>query len=331
MLSSLGLLALVWLLVPQWGLLGLVWAQIGQGAAMLLLGWGLLRRELPALPRLKLVWDASLFREMFRYGFSFQLITLLGMLLDPVSKALMTLFGGLSATAYYEMANRMVGQLRALLVAANQAVVPKIAGLHERAPGEIGRMYAENYRVMFFMSLPLYTAVAMLAPLAGEFWIGHYEERFVLFAALFSLAYWINTLAAPAYFVNLGTGRLGWNVAGTVVTTVANAVLGYLLGTLAGGTGVAWGGVLATMTGSGLLLLGYHRDHRISCAGLLPGESRWLLLACSLGLAAAWAVQDRGGLAGLVCLAVIAPAFWVHPLRQRLHERFVLAFSTSGR
>lgn len=336
MAASALLLGLTWVFVPGHGLVGLAWAQIGQGVAMLCGGWVLLRRELPSLPLIRLKWNFLLFREMFRYGLNFQAITLLGMLVDPITKALMTKFGGLSAMAYFEMANRMVAQFRALLVAANQVMVPRIAELHENAPDEIGKVYSEAYRATFFLSLPLYAGVAAVAPLVGELWIGHYESGFVVYAVLMAAAYWFNTLVGPAYFVNLGTGALRWNTWSFAVTAVLNAVLGYLFGAILGGAGVAWGYVFATLAGSSLIVLGYSRDHRMPLATLLPGESKGLLLACCIGLALGWFAFDALGafagplvqtaLSAVICLAVIVPVFWIHPLRERIHSRLALAF-----
>ncbi len=336
MAASALLLGLTWLFVPGHGLIGLAWAQIGQGVLMLCGGWLLLRRELPSLPLIKLGWNYRLFREMFRYGFNFQAATILGMLVDPVTKALLTKFGGLSAMAYFEMANRMVAQFRALLVAANQVVVPRVAALHEKAPEEIGNVYTDSYRATFFLSLPLFASVAAVAPLVGELWIGHYENGFVVYAALMAAAYWFNTLAGPAYFVNLGTGSLRWNTWSFVMTAALNVVLGYLLGAIMGGAGVAWGYVIATIAGSSLIVLGYLRDQHMPLATLLPGESRRLLLACCIGPVLGWFAFDALGafagplaqaaLSAVTCLAVIVPIFWIHPLRERIRSRLALAF-----
>lgn len=335
MAASALLLGLTWLFVPRHGLVGLAWAQIGQGVLMLCGGWLLLRRELPSLPLIRLKWNSQLFREMFRYGFNFQAITILGMLVDPITKALMTKFGGLGAMAYFDMANRMVAQFRALLVSANQVMVPRVAALHENAPDEIRKVYSDSYRATFFLSLPLYAGVAAVAPLIGELWIGHYENGFVVYAALMAVTYWFNTLVGPAYFVNLGTGALRWNTWSFAMTAVLNVVLGYLFGAIMGGTGVAWGYVIATMAGSSLIVLGYLRDHHMPLATLLPSESKRLLLACCIGLALGWLVFDALGafagplvqaaLSAVTCLVVIVPIFWIHPLRESIRSRLALA------
>lgn len=333
MLSSVLLLMLAWLLVPRWGLIGLAWAQIGQAVATLLGSWVLLRGEVPSLSLSRRNWNFSRLREMFRYGFNFQVISIFGMLVDPVIKALMTKFGGLTPMAYFEMANRMVAQFRALPIAANQVVVPQVATLHENAPEDIGKVYLDSYRAIFFLALPMYAGLVAVAPLVSELWIGHYEQDFVTYAALVTMAYLINTLAGPAYFVNLGTGHLRWNTWSFVVTAALNGMLGYWLGSALGGTGVVWGYALGTVAGSALVIVGYHRDQGMPFTLMLPAESRALLMACCLGLAATWISFDflgtlmgplaQAALSSAACAAVILPMLWVHPLGERIRSGLV--------
>jgi O-antigen/teichoic acid export membrane protein len=330
MIASLLLLLMTWLLVPVWGLIGMAWAQMVQGAGLLLMGWLALRHELPGL---RMRWSGRLFREMFHYGFNFQVMSLFGLLVDPVSKALMAKFGGLSATAYYEMANRMVAQFRALLVAANQAVVPQVADLHERAPDEIGSLYRDAYRTIFFLSLPIYSGVIAIAPLASVVWIGSYEAQFVTYAALLVLAYWMNALAGPAYFVNLGTGHLRWCTLSTVVMALLNALLGAGLGLLLGGVGVALGAALAIIIASLLIVFDYHRRHRLRLLDLIPRESMPLFMVCCLSLASGLVLLQgmetelagRMAAGGALVLGVILSVCWKHPLREKIQRRLLSA------
>ena len=336
MLASVFFLVLTWILVPEHGLIGLAWAQTGQGVLILLGSWVLLRRELPSLPLLFFKWRYSLFREMPHYGFNFQIIAIFGMLIDPTTKALMAKFGGLTSVAYYAMANRMVTQFRSLLVSANQVLVPQVANLHENAPEEIRKFYLDSYRVVFFFALPLFAGVTAVAPLASELWIGHYEQSFVIYATLISAAYWLNTLTGPAYFVNLGTGLLRWNTWSFVVMAPLNLALGYFLGVAFGGGGVAVGYVLALLIASSLVILGYHRDHHIPLAELLPSESKQLSIACCIGLMVSLSAfyflevpagsLAKAGLSLIIFIIMIAPAFWMHPLRKKIGYRLAIAF-----
>lgn len=336
MLATVLLLVLSWIWVPEYGLVGLAWAQIGQGMSMLLGSWVLLRREIPSLPLLTFKWRYSLFREMFHYGFNFQVMSIFIMLIDPSTKALMAKFGGLSSVAYYEMANRMVTQFRSLLVSANQVMVPHVANLHENAPEEIQKAYLDSYRIVFFFALPLFAGVAAVAPLASELWIGHYEQSFIVYTTILSAAFWLNALTAPAYFVNLGTGLLRWNTWSFVVMAPLNLALGYLLGVVWGGAGVVLGLALALALGSSLVIFGYHHNYHISLTVLLPSESKPLLLACCIGLMAGWAAffllevpagyLAKAGLSLAICIIAIAPVLWMHPLRKKMGYRFVAAF-----
>jgi len=105
--------------VPHMGLTGLAAAQLVQYSVWLALGWVLLRRYLPSISRIPRKWSRPMFLEMWRYGLNFQAISIVAMLLDPLSKALVSHFGSLAAVGYFEMANRLVVQVRALPVAAN--------------------------------------------------------------------------------------------------------------------------------------------------------------------------------------------------------------------
>ena len=332
MLSTLLFLGLTWLLVPRYGLVGLAWAQIGQGGAMLAGGRLLLRRVLPEL-RLPCCWSYSLFREMFHYGVNFQITSIFAMVVEPSAKALMAKFGGLSQTAYYEMANRMVIQFRSLLVAANRVVIPRIADLHERNPESVQDKYLESYRVIFFLALPLYSGIASVAPLISGLWIGRYERSFVIYSTLIAAGNWVNTLVGPAYFVNLGTGILRWNTIAHVIIGILNVVFGYVLGVFLGGNGVVLGNVVALAAGSSIIVFGYHRDQHIPLSEILPRESVKLLFACCAGLLVGWIsfyllrlpenILQRSGLCLALSTIIIFPLCWLHPARTRLTNKII--------
>lgn len=288
-IGSLIFLLAVWLLVPIYGLFGLAWAQVVQGAFTLLLGWMLLKRDLPSLPLVMYKWHYQVFCEMLSYGVGFQTISIFSILIDPVTKGFLAKFGGLSSVAFYEMANRMVTQFRLLLVAANQVIVPKIAELCENAPEKIGNIYESAYRIIFFLSLPFFSLIVAMAPLISEIWIGQFEAQFVFYVALLSLAYWINTLTVPAYFVFLGTGKMRWNIISAIGMAIINVFLGYLLGQDYGWGGVAVGYAIASIYSSLIIIYGYCRENNILFSNLLPAESKKLFIFLILGLLVGWA------------------------------------------
>jgi len=326
--ASLVYFASALLLVSRVGLIGLGYAQVVQAVALLVGSWLLLRRCLPGLPPLPVRWRAALFREITAFGSQLQLISLTVMLWDPTTKALLSWFGGLAPVGYYDMAGRLVQQVRALLVNANQVLVPTIADLYERAAEQVGSLYRDSYRVICYLALPLLSALLASMPLVSEWWVGRYERTFVLYANLLAIAWFINILSAPAYFVGVGTGHLRWNVMGHVLIAVVNLVLGAVLGHFYGGLGVVVGAVTALVLGSTFVLLKYHAQQGGRLRDLFPIGSTPLLAgslaAVAAGLLTYHAVRQHADLIQttllvfIVLIALLGYQTWRHPLRRRL-------------
>lgn len=327
-LSSLTRLLLALLLVPTYGLLGLAFGQVIQAAAALLASWILLRRELTILPAIPYRWHRALFIQMTRYGVNFQIISITGMLFDPMTKALLGKFGGLADLGYYDMAHRMIMQFRALIVSTNQVMVPIIASLQETTPEQIQSVYKDAYRVLLYFALPFYAGVMGATPIVSELWIGHYEKTFIIFSLLLTTGVFLNTLIGPAYFANIGTGRLHWNTLAHITIGVLNGGLGFVFGMLFGSVGVVVGWVIAFVTGSSIVVVAYHLEHHIPASELMPKENRWLTVGAGAGAASGLLIYFclhehvstllLSMLSLLVFVAAVFLPFWHHPMRIRL-------------
>lgn len=321
-------LLVCFVLVPIYGLMGLAYAQAIQTGIVLVGSWFLLKRRLPILPAIPYRWSRSLFREMVGYGINFQVISIAQMLYDPITKWLLTRFGGLAMVGYYEMASRMILQFRALIVSANQVLVPAIADLQEKKPEIIRVVYRDSYRLLIYLALPLYSIIIACTPVISKLWIGHYEGTFVLFTILLAAGWFLNTLNSPAYFVNLGIGELRWNTISHIVIGVLNGGLGLLWGKLYGGIWVVIAWVFSLAAGSSIIILAYHLRHKIPLSELLPRESRMTTLACVISMLIAlmiyypahhlFSIITVSSLVLLSFLAIVALPLWLHPMRKRL-------------
>lgn len=326
MVSVLAYLGLSFALVPSQGLLGLALAQVLQGGLLCGGAWLVLKRLFAPLPALPFRWRRDVFREMLGYNVQFQAMTLAQMLFDPTTRALMARLGGLEAAGFFELAYKMVVQLRSLIVTAHQAIVPTIARLQETAPTRLGALYKKSYGLLLFLILPLLPLLLALMPVVSRLYLGAYEATFVVFADLLVVGWFLNILSAPAYFANLGTGTLRWNIGGHVVAGVLNAGLGAALGWLYGGTGVVVGFVGALLAGSAVTAFTYEHRHGIRLADLYRAESLVLGGAAVLGAAAAaglfqmlpparWSpVAVALAMAGAYAVVVAWP-LWRHPMR----------------
>ena len=170
-------LALLW--VPGYGLLGLAFAQVANTVAGFLATWFLLRRTIQQLPLIPYHWDRKLFREMWGYGAQFQFVTFSQALREPITKTLLAKFGGLAMTGFYDMASRWVFTFREIVVQANLVLVPTVSSLKEIEADAIPRIYRESYRLIFFLSVPTFSALVIFSPMVSRIWLGRYEPDFV--------------------------------------------------------------------------------------------------------------------------------------------------------
>src|SRR5512139_639670 len=108
MLGNLLFLGAALWLVPLYGLVGLAVAQAAQGLLLMIANWLVLRHHLKSLPWLPGHWSKAKFKEMFGYAVNFQINSIAILLFDPITKLLMSRYGGLSGAAYYEMASQLV-------------------------------------------------------------------------------------------------------------------------------------------------------------------------------------------------------------------------------
>ncbi len=248
--GSLTLLVAALLLVPGRGVVGVGMAQVVQGLVVLLLAWLLVRRELAIGAVLPARLRAADLRKVWSFSLGVQAISLTQLLVEPLAKVMMTLFGGLSATGLFELAYRVTTQLRAPLVAACQVMLPAVAATD---PADRPALRAINARARSRLR-PLgsiaFGALLLAWPLVSLFLVGHVDRFLVGVGVVLTLAWFVNTLSAPAYFTLLGQGDARWNLLGHVLTAVLTTVLCGALGHLVGAAGVAAGYSIAVAAGS---------------------------------------------------------------------------------
>jgi len=254
-LATLFLVAI--LFVPQYGLLALAWAQIAQYSVVVTANWFLfLRNHFQGWTmRLPLRWRKSLFKELMSFGMKLQAIYIASILYDPVVKFLMSTLGGLEMLGYFEMAQRVISQVRQLVVMPNLTLIPSFAHWYEADRGKIAPLYHKALALTIVFGFPLLVGTAAAAPLISILWMGRVESHFVALMAILTLGCLINVIAVPAYYLALGIGYVKWNVYGAYVTTAGVCLLGLVLGRLWGGLGVAMATGIMVSCGAMLSLM----------------------------------------------------------------------------
>ena len=328
--ESVTFLAICYFFVGPYGLIGLAYARVVQNFISMAASFVILKRHIPILPLFPCRWDRDIFREIIGYSMNFQIISILAILCDPVTKGFLSRFGSPSMVGYYEMANRLVQQVRSLIVNANQVLVPTFAQLNELEPEKIRRVYLKSYQLLFFISLPVFSALIISAPLISELWIGKNESTFIASMIILSLGWFFNTLCVPAYFVGLGTGKMRWNVISHAVMATINLGLCLIVGKPFGGMGVIAGWAVALSVGGIILNISFQKLNQLSMKEFLPSNSRWLTASCLSGILISYLMFQTAssifspimiGGAMITCFAgILAVPIWIHPMRKELME-----------
>jgi O-antigen/teichoic acid export membrane protein len=330
-------------MVSAHGLMGLAYAQVLQGVTSAVITWLVLRSVVPGLPLVPRRWDYAIFRELLGFGWRLQVVSIAVLLLEPTTKVLLARFGGLAAAGYYEMATRLVQQVRALVVNAGQVLVPAIADSHERDKAHARALYRDSYNLVSLVVVPMAGALIVVFPAVSELWIGRYAPQFVTFASLLTVGWFANALTAPSYYAAIGMGQMRWNIVGHVVMAVVNLGATLLLGVIYGAVGVVVGTLLALLTGTVITGVKNHLEQGEPLADLLPRSTVVLILTCGVGsglsvllyhllrplLGLAWSIT-----AALALYAVFTMlGVWWHPHRTRLAQvrRLLTSFISQPR
>lgn len=280
--SSIVLFALSVLLTPKFGLKGLIFAQIFQAIIVLVASIYYLSKSIKSIFTLQWNWSKSLFKEIINYGIKMQALSFMQMSFEPVTKALLSKYGGLAMVGYYEMASRLVTQLRGLIVSANQVIIPVVAEAKETKETYVKELYIKTFSIVLLFDIVLITGIIITAPIVSFLWIGKIVPFFLFAVVLNSIVAFVNICSNPAYFSYLGEGKLNWLIYSYIAITLLNPILSYFLGIEFNGYGVVVGWNIAFLIGSLLVLFSYHQKNHISLKSLLSLHELWFIFLASL-------------------------------------------------
>jgi O-antigen/teichoic acid export membrane protein len=308
--SSIVLLVATYLLTNRYGLQGVVFAQLAQ-SVFAILGCLLLVINLTSYNPFKWQWSKSIFKEIFAYGLKFQFISLAAMFNEPITKILMAKFGGLQFTGYYEMANRLIMQLRGVVINANQSLIPlMVKSDHQETETENSneKIYKLSFLCVSLISIVLMFLPVYVSGIISGVWIGHYESIFDLILFITAVSMYINLLCGPAYFAMLSEGNLNSIMISQIVIALVNVMVGYGLGMVYGGMGVVSGWLIAVVLGTSYLIFQYARQSKIMVKTLVKSEVIYVLVGFSALFALKYLFPQRfiNNLTGELILVTMA-------------------------
>lgn len=288
MASVLALVTVAMLLIPALGLVGFAIAQTLQYLVLIGLLWVALRKQLPQMPALPVQWNSRRFRSMIGFGLKLQIAGIASFLFEPLTKMLTSRYGGLESLGTYEVAQRLVTQVRNLIIAGSQTLVPAFAARAALAGDEMRTLADKATRTVARVTLLTMIATVIAAPIVSLLIFSKLDRSFLVFVAMLIPAWAFNTATAPAYFLGTGTGKVTVNLVSHVVIGCLTLVLALVLGPAYGAGGVIGGAMVSLVAGSLVIFWGASASLGCNVAKPLfaaePLAGFAVLLAMSYGL-----------------------------------------------
>ncbi len=272
-IGSIIYLLLTIILVPRNGLAGLAYSQVFQSFFIFIFSYYFLKKRCRTFKIYEWQWDNSTFRLLFGYGYKVQIVSLCQMLVDPLTKIMITRFSGITTLGFYEMASRLIIQLRYVIVNMNQVTIPIVSHYAQTDVSAIKYIYDRGLSFIAFLVFPMFAGIILFTPYLSGIWIGHVEPIFINCVYIMAISMLINIMASPAYFNSLGEGKLNGVLFMNFIILAMNLVLGIILGKTIPiyGVPLAWG--ISYAFGS-IYLIRYYgtRKHFSFLRAFRPGD-----------------------------------------------------------
>jgi O-antigen/teichoic acid export membrane protein len=263
-ISSVLLLVCTIIFVPRFGLKGVAIAQVIQSLFALITCACAVIYKLRFNP-LKWNWSKSIFKQIFSYGAKFQFISLAALLNEPVTKILLSKFGGLAFTGYYEMANRLLMQARGVIVNGTQSLLPVMVNLDKE---HLSKFYKKTISNVLFFSLSAICLILSLAHVISLYWIGSYQPVFYYVLIILASSVIISLLTTPSYFYFMAKANLNILIKSHLISSFVSVIFSYILGYFIGGYGVIFGWLLSVICGSIYLFDRFDAYNKINFFGI---------------------------------------------------------------
>jgi O-antigen/teichoic acid export membrane protein len=318
------------------GLPGLGWANVLEYALLLA---GLASGTRVAFARSGVrtaAFRLATIRLMLRYSAGAQAMAVAAVLFDPIAKALLGRYSGLSQIGIFDMASRLVVQLRSVVVAASGVLISVFTEPgtpDERAAAR--RRYLEVLGLVSSASIALILGLEGMSPAIAIVWLGAPSGFFVEAVAVLGLGWGVNMLMTPAFMVQMGQGTLRWNVLGQFASVLTLAVFGISWALLVGASGVLWAYALALSVAGVFSVQFMHRAMHIGLSEWIGTVDRrliaWALGACAGGWTAyGIALATAPAVAAYSMIAACAVPLTIGLARSRSRRTLTAALSSVG-
>jgi len=174
-------------------------------------------------------FDIRKIKKLTKFGGTIFGSRLIAMFLDPFNRIIITRFIGLSAVAYYDISLKVVLSLRSLFQMGLSATMPKVSELNVSSVNpklEISNIHRKGMRFILFFALPFFVLMFLFGKPILNLWLGNnYGINILMSLRFFLVAYFINLLSVPAYYIFMGIGKVRLCFNNIAIQSLINAIV----------------------------------------------------------------------------------------------------------
>lgn len=251
--------------INKFDIMGLAYAQLCQSFLFLLFGIILSKNYINKFTFFYFRWHKELMKRVFLYSLKFQGMGVPQLLYDPITKTILSKYGGLDSVAIFEIASKLVKQVRLIPARILINTVPKIVKLNVIKGGEkIKEVYTKINTINLLL---LFTTVLVIIPFSkiiSILIIDRIDADFIIILIVLSVGELFSSLTTSAYIINLGTGKIKWNVISHLTIGILNLILCLSIGLIfENGMYIIYGWIISLVLGSSVTVLEYHKRNKI--------------------------------------------------------------------
>lgn len=167
--------------------------------------------------------------NLFKFGSAMTVSKVISMLLEPFIKIVIARYIGLAEVTYFEIANKIVLQIRSLFERGISAIMPEVsrlaAGMND-AKSKISAVMKKVNRTNFLVGFLVFVLLLIACRPLLKLWLAE-EYNVVIVGALriIILGYFINLLSVPSYYYFMGIGKVKYCFYNHFIQATLNCVL----------------------------------------------------------------------------------------------------------
>jgi O-antigen/teichoic acid export membrane protein len=204
---------------------GLYWGQLLSFVFVLIVSAVFIHREIgrfynPWKFELKSLWI------LIKFGGTLTVSKVISMLLVPFVKIVIVRYIGLSDVAYFEIAHKIVLQIRSLFERGISAIMPEISRLTTAAHDqekEISRIIFKAYKLILFLGLPTFILLIFAGDIIIKPWLAtEYNVAISTTFKIIAIGFTLNLLIIPIYYHFMALGKVKYCFYNHLVQAVLN-------------------------------------------------------------------------------------------------------------